>query len=103
MPKLYLEENFIEKNMMPKMQKAITNLVKAINRMDCLIIPNDFEYSDFLKTLSDKNYNCLKELREKKDSIEKKVENFKKIEKENLENYNEVEFLNIPLRNSLKK
>lgn len=101
MTKLYIEENTIEKSILPKIEQAITNLNKSINGVGTLIVPDDFEYAQYLKELADKNYIILQALNEKKKTIEESVKKLKSIEKSNLENYVDIKILNLPSRKSI--
>lgn len=101
MPKLYIEENTIENSVLPKIEQAIINLNKSINGVGSLIVPDEFEYAQYLKELTDKNYVILKTLNEKKKTLEESVKNLKGVEKSNLENYTEIKILNLPLRKSI--
>ena len=100
MTKLYIEENTIENNVVPKLEQAIIKLNKSISGVGSLIIPNDFEYVEYLKHLLDNNYDILVILKERKEKIEQCIKKLKKAEKTNTEFYSEMKILDIPLRNS---
>lgn len=90
MAKIYLDNKYIESRVLPSLEKAINNLVMLLDNVESLDIPENFEYSIYLKNLPDEISVNTEKLKEKKSELQTIIKGYI-----NTENKNYVEIENI--------
>ena len=101
MAKLYFDEVKIENSIIPNFDSAIKHLYSAIYECSKMLIPNDFEFEQYLKQLGNENANTLTNLNNKKKNIENAKRVYKNIQNEKANDFSDMNILNISTRKNM--
>ena len=98
MANLYLDEVKIENSVISDFDIAINYLNSAIKECNKMVIPNDFEFDQYLKQLNNKILNTVTKLKDKKQNLENAKNSYKKIQNINTEELEEMKIIYINKR-----
>lgn len=101
MTKLYLDETNIKNLIVPSLNDAIKYLSTAIEECQKMTIPDDFEFNNYLKQLTNKNWDTMVDIIKKRDTLKNSQNDYKKVELSNGNEFSKIATLNIAARKNM--
>ena len=101
MTKIYVDNSSLKNNLMVDANNALKQLKKSIYDVGRINVPYEFEYSEYVKKIFDKNLKTYNNLYSEIEKINSKVQILDSIEKNNIENINNVKIVDINYRKNM--
>ena len=101
MTKIYMDEKSLENNVIYNANSALNQLKKSIYDVGRINIPYEFEYSNYLKKIFDKNLETYNKLCKEINKTTANIKTLDKVEQINVQNVNELKEISIEHRKNM--